>query len=68
LRCSSPSSGLAEIVAALLLRRGRRWAAVAAILIEALWAALAAAMAYKTVDRSPLNARPDRLDAINRDT
>ena len=34
---------LATIVAAVLLRPGRRWAAVAAILIEALWATLAAA-------------------------
>jgi hypothetical protein len=47
--------GLAEIVAALLLRRGRRWAAVAAIMIEALWAALAAAIAYKTVKDWPLD-------------
>jgi hypothetical protein len=47
--------GLAGIAAALLLRRGRRWAAIAAILIEALWAALAAAIAYKTLKDWPLN-------------
>ena len=40
-----PSLGLAGIVAALLLRRGRRWAAIAAILIEILWAAMAGALA-----------------------
>ena len=32
---------LAGIAAAILLRRGRRWAAVTAILIEGLWAAAA---------------------------
>src|SRR6202035_3865975 len=47
--------GLAGIVAALLLRRGRRWAAIAAILIEALWAAVAAALAYKTLKDWPLD-------------
>jgi hypothetical protein len=38
--------GLAQIVTAVLLRRGRRWAAIAAILIEALWAAAAAWIGY----------------------
>jgi hypothetical protein len=38
--------GLAGIVTAVLLRRGRRWAAIAAIIIEALWAAAAAAIGY----------------------
>jgi hypothetical protein len=47
--------GLAEITAALLLRRGRRWAAIAAILIEALWAAVAAALGYKTLKDWPLD-------------
>jgi len=47
--------GLAGIVAALLLRRGRRWAAIAAILIEALWAAVAAALGYKTLKDWPLD-------------
>jgi hypothetical protein len=47
--------GLAGIAAALLLRRGRRWAAIAAILIEALWAAVAAALAYKTLKDWPLD-------------
>jgi hypothetical protein len=47
--------GLAGIVAALLLRRGRRWAAIAAILIEALWAAVAAAVGYKTLKDWPLD-------------
>ncbi|MGD0703231.1 MAG: hypothetical protein ABSA02_25515 [Trebonia sp.] len=46
---------LATIGAAVLLRRGRRWAAIAAILIEALWAALAAAAAYKTLKDWPLD-------------
>jgi hypothetical protein len=46
--------GLAEIVTAVLLRRGRRWAAIAAILIEALWAAVAAALGYKTLKDWPL--------------
>jgi hypothetical protein len=47
--------GLASIVAAVLLRPGRRWAAIAAILIEALWAALAAALVYKTLKDWPLD-------------
>jgi hypothetical protein len=48
--------GLAEIVTAILLRRGRPWAAVAAIVIEALWATVTAALAYKTIrDWPPLD-------------
>jgi hypothetical protein len=48
--------GLAEIATALLLRRGRRWAAATAILIEALWATVAAALGYKTLkDWPPLD-------------
>jgi len=47
--------GLAEIVAAILLRRGRRWAAIVAILIEALWAAVAAAVGYKILRDWPLD-------------
>ena len=47
--------GLAGIAAALLLRRGRRAAAMAAILIEALWAAVAAALWYKTLKDWPFN-------------
>ena len=39
--------GLAGIVTAVLLRRGRRGAAIAAIVIEALWAAAAAAIGYQ---------------------
>jgi hypothetical protein len=46
---------LAPIAAAVLLRPGRRWAAIAAILIEALWATLAAAIAYKTLKDWPLD-------------
>jgi hypothetical protein len=46
---------LAGILVALLLRRGRRWAAIAAILIEALWAAVAAALGYKTLRDWPLD-------------
>jgi hypothetical protein len=42
-------------VTAVLLRRGRRWAAIAAIVIEALWAAVAAALGYKTLKDWPLN-------------
>ena len=42
-------------MAALLLRRGRRWAATTAILIEALWAAVAAAVGYKTLRDWPLD-------------
>jgi hypothetical protein len=38
---------LAGIVTAVLLRRGRRVAAIAAIVIEALWAAAAAAIGYE---------------------
>ena len=49
--------GLVTIAAAVLLRRGRRWAAIAAILIEALWATLAAAVAYQTVKDWPLDFR-----------
>jgi hypothetical protein len=47
--------GLAGIVTALLLRRGRRWAAIAAILIETLWAAVGAAIGYKTLKDWPLD-------------
>jgi hypothetical protein len=48
--------GLAQIVTAILLRRGRRWAAITAILIEALWATVAAALGYKTLrDWPPLD-------------
>jgi hypothetical protein len=47
--------GLEGIVAAVLLRRGRRWAAIAAILTEAPWAAVAAALAYKTLKDWPLD-------------
>jgi hypothetical protein len=47
--------GLAQIITALLLRRGRRWAAISAILIEALWALLAAALGYKTIRDWPLD-------------
>jgi hypothetical protein len=47
--------GLAGIATAFLLRRGRRWAAIAAILIEALWAAVAAALGYKTLKDWPLD-------------
>jgi hypothetical protein len=46
---------LAGIVTAVLLRRGRRWAAVNAILVEALWAATAAALALKTLKDWPLD-------------
>jgi hypothetical protein len=48
--------GLAQIVTAFLLRRGRRWAAISAILIEVLWALVAAALGYKTLkDWPPLD-------------
>ena len=47
--------GLAGIATAILLQRGRRWAAIAAILIEALWAAMAAVLAYKTLKDWPLD-------------
>jgi hypothetical protein len=46
---------LATIAAAVLLRPGHRWAAIAAILIEALWGTLAAAIAYKTLKDWPLD-------------
>ena len=46
---------LAGIAVALLLRRGRRWAAIAAIIIEALWALVAAALGYKTLKDWPLD-------------
>ena len=45
--------GLAGIVTAVLLRRGRRWAAIAAILIEALWAAAAAWLGYDSLMKWP---------------
>ena len=47
--------GLAQMGTALLLRRGRRWAAISAILIEALWALAAAALGYKTIRDWPLD-------------
>jgi hypothetical protein len=47
--------GVAEIVTAFLLRRGRRWAAITAILIEALWATVTAALGYKTLRDWPLD-------------
>jgi uncharacterized membrane protein (UPF0136 family) len=47
--------GLAQIVTAILLRPGRRWAAITAILIEALWATVAAALGYKTIKDWPLD-------------
>jgi len=47
--------GLVEIATALLLRRGRRAAAISAILIEVLWALVAAALGYKTLKDWPLN-------------
>ena len=47
--------GVAGIVAAVMLRRGRRRAAIAAILIEALWALVAAAAWYKTIRDLPLD-------------
>jgi drug/metabolite transporter (DMT)-like permease len=46
---------LAGIAAAILLRRGRRWAAATAILIEALWAAAAAAFGYWTLKEWPID-------------
>jgi hypothetical protein len=48
---------LVTIATAVLLRPGRWRAAIAAILIEALWAALAAAVAYKTLEDWPLDIR-----------
>jgi len=57
--------GLAQIATALLLRRGRRWAAIAAILIEALWALVAAALGYKTIKDWPLNLQlAEQLTAV----
>src|ERR1700733_15500986 len=57
--------GLAQIVTALLLRRGRRWAAISAILIEALWALAAAALGYKTIKDWPLNLQlAEQLTAV----
>ena len=57
--------GLAQIVTALLLRRGRRWAAISAILIEALWALVAAALGYKTIKDWPLNLQlAEQLTAV----
>ena len=57
--------GLAEIATALLLRRGRRWAAITAILIEAVWAAVAAALGYKTLKDWPLDLQSlERLTAV----
>lgn len=47
--------GLADIVTALVLRQGRRWPAIAAILIETLWATLAAGLGYKTLKDWPLD-------------
>lgn len=47
--------GLAGIAVAVLLRQGRRWAAMAAIGIEALWAAVAVALVYKTLKDWPLD-------------
>jgi hypothetical protein len=47
--------GLAGIVTAVLLWRGRRWTVIAAIVIEALWAAAAAAIGYKTLMDWPLD-------------
>ena len=57
--------GLAQIVTALMLRRGRRWAAISAILIEALWALVAAALGYKTIKDWPLNLQlAEQLTAV----
>ena len=46
---------LAGIAAAILLRRGRRWAAVTAILIEGLWAAAAARSGSWTLKEWPID-------------
>jgi hypothetical protein len=46
--------GLAEIVTAFLLRRGRRRAAIAAIVIETLWAAAAAIGCAASMNGSPV--------------
>ena len=57
--------GLAEIATAIMLRRGRRWAAISAILIEALWALVAAALGYKTIKDWPLNLQlAEQLTAV----
>ena len=57
--------GLAQIVTALMLRRGRRWAAISAILIEVLWALVAAALGYKTIKDWPLNLQlAEQLTAV----
>ena len=48
--------GVATIVIAVRLGRGRRWAAIAAILIELLWALAAAAVGCETIrDWPPLD-------------
>jgi hypothetical protein len=47
--------GLSWIATAVMLRRGRRWAAIAAILIESLWTVLAAAIWYKTIEDWPFD-------------
>jgi cytochrome c biogenesis protein CcdA len=49
------SLGVAVIAVALLLRRGRRWAAIAAILIEALCGVVATALGYKTLKDWPFD-------------
>jgi hypothetical protein len=46
--------GLAEIVTAILLRRGRRRAAIAAIVIEALWTAAAVIGCAASMNGSPV--------------
>ena len=57
--------GLAEIATAIMLRRGRRWAAISAILIEVLWALVAAALGYKTIKDWPLNLQlAEQLTAV----
>ena len=45
--------GLAQIVTAVLLRRGRRWAAIATILFEALWATATAWIGYDSLMNWP---------------
>jgi hypothetical protein len=47
--------GLVPVVAALRLRRGRRWAAITAILFEALWVVLAASLWYETLKEWPFD-------------
>ena len=49
--------GLAQFVTAFLLRRGRRWAAITAILIEALWVAVAVAVGYETLENWPIDVQ-----------